>query len=99
MDNPSSLIFLVLMVAVFYFLLIRPQQRRLKQHQSLVHSLEPGDRIVTIGGIHGVVTKVEDATLSVEIAPNTTVTLSRQAIGRKVEPETEDSEQEQPSQS
>src|SRR3546814_2362725 len=64
-----SLLPLVLIFVVFYFLLIRPQQKKVKEHKAMVQALRRGDRVVTSGGIVGQVTKVlNDAELQVEIA-------------------------------
>lgn len=75
-----SLLPLVLIFAVFYFLLIRPQQRKMKDHRALVESLKRGDQVLTSGGIFGKVTKVEDATVTVEIAKDVQVTVQRSSI-------------------
>ena len=64
---------LILVFVVFYFLLIRPQQRRAKLLQQTIAAVKRGDQVVTAGGIVGKVTKVEDAHVEVEIAPNTRV--------------------------
>ena len=64
---------LFLVFIVFYFLMIRPQQRRMKTLQSAISSVKRGDSVVTAGGLLGKVTKVEDAFVEVEIAPNTRV--------------------------
>ena len=73
---------LVLIFVVFYFLLIRPQQQRAKNHRAMIDALKKGDQVVTAGGIIGKVTRVEagEATLMVEIAPNTVVKVSRGTI-------------------
>jgi preprotein translocase subunit YajC len=63
-----SLMPLLLIFVVFYFLLIRPQQKKMKQHRDMVATLKRGDRVLTAGGIIGSVVKVEDAELLVEIA-------------------------------
>ncbi len=68
-----SLAPLVLVFIVFYFLMIRPQQRRMKALQNAVAAVKKGDSVVTAGGLVGKVTKVEDAIVEVEIAPNTRV--------------------------
>ena len=68
-----SLAPLFLVFVVFYFLMIRPQQRRMKALQASVGNVKKGDSVVTSGGIVGKVTKVEDAFVEVEIAPNTRV--------------------------
>lgn len=75
---------LLLIVAVFYLLLIRPQQRKAKQHQTLVQSVDAGDRVVTIGGLHGTVESLDDETMRLEIAPGTVITMTRGAIARRV---------------
>ncbi|WP_298674459.1 preprotein translocase subunit YajC [uncultured Sphingomonas sp.] len=64
---------LFLVFIVFYFLMIRPQQRRMKALQSAVSGVKKGDSVVTAGGLLGKVTKVEDTVVEVEIAPNTRV--------------------------
>ena len=64
---------LFLVFIVFYFLMIRPQQRRMKTLQNAVSAVKRGDSVVTAGGLLGKVTKVEDAFVEVEIAPNTRV--------------------------
>ena len=71
-DMLMSLLPLVLIFAVFYFLMIRPQQTKMKQHREMIESLKKGDQIVTAGGIVGKVVRVDadDSTLMVEIAPN-----------------------------
>ncbi len=82
----ASFIPLLLIVVVFYFLLIRPQQRKAKQHQELVQSIGPGDRVVTIGGIHGAVGSDGRATPGrIEIAPrNDRSRMTRGAIARRL---------------
>ena len=64
---------LFLVFIVFYFLMIRPQQRRMKTLQAAVANVKKGDSVVTAGGLIGRVTKVEDTVVEVEIAPNTRV--------------------------
>ena len=64
---------LVALVGLFYFLLIRPQQRRVKQHQAMIGGLKRGDTVVLPSGVIGKVVRVEDAEVQVEIAPNTNV--------------------------
>lgn len=72
----------VLIFIIFYFLLIRPQQKRVKQHKLMVESLKRGNKVLTAGGILGVVTKAVDGseTISVEISQGVTVELARQMI-------------------
>lgn len=72
---------LILIFVVFYFLLIRPQQRKMKEHKAMLESVRRGDRVVTGGGIIGVVTKVgPDDELQVEIAENVRVRCLRSTV-------------------
>lgn len=64
---------LLLIFVVFYFLLIRPQQKKMKEHRAMIDAVKKGDEVVTGGGLIGKATKVEDAVVEVEIAPNTRV--------------------------
>jgi len=73
----ASFIPLVLMFVIFYFLLIRPQQKRSKEHRTLIANLKKGDRIITSGGLHGRVTGMDETTLTVEIADKVRVKLNR----------------------
>jgi preprotein translocase subunit YajC len=75
-----SLMPLLLIFVVFYFLLIRPQQKKMKQHRELISALKRGDRVLTAGGIIGSVIKVEDAELLVEIAKDVRVRVARSTI-------------------
>jgi len=63
----QSLIFMVLMIAVFYFMLIRPQQKKAKDHQNFLGGLKKGDQVVTRGGMIGRITGVSDTTVTLEI--------------------------------
>jgi preprotein translocase subunit YajC len=85
---------LILIGGVFYFLLIRPQQRRAKAQQALVRSAEVGDEIVTTSGIFGTILDIDedDDVLIVEIAPGTRIRMVRAGIGRRI---TEDDEYEE----
>ena len=65
-----DLLLLVGFVAIFYFLLWRPQSKRRKEHQSLMGSLDKGDEVVTAGGIVGQITKVEDDFVALKVAEN-----------------------------
>lgn len=88
----GQLLPLVLLLVAFYFLLIRPQQRRTRQHQQLIQSITVGDEVVTSGGIIGKVQGVEDRTVDVEIAPGTVVKFAKLAIANKIEPDLPDSD-------
>ena len=68
MDSFTAIAPLIFIFAIMYFLLIRPQQQRMKQHKQMVDNVRRGDTVVTAGGIVGRVTKVDDAEISVEIS-------------------------------
>lgn len=76
----ASLVPIILMFAVFYFLLIRPQQKKNKAHAEMIRSLKKGDRVAISGGIHGRITGVSDATLTVEIADKVRVKVARGSV-------------------
>ena len=76
-----DILLLVGFVAIFYFLLWRPQSKRRKEHQALVGGLSKGDEVVTAGGVVGQITKVEDDFIKVELAPNMEVRVQKSAIG------------------
>ncbi len=75
---------LILMFAIFYFLLIRPQQKKSKQHREMIASLKKGDRVVSSGGLHGVITGISDDVVTMEIAPKVRVKVSRSSIAGRV---------------
>ncbi|MDQ3878781.1 MAG: preprotein translocase subunit YajC [Actinomycetota bacterium] len=88
-QGASSLIFLALLIGIFYFMLIRPQKRRVQQHQQLVKSIEEGDEVITIGGMVGTVSEMDDDHMVLEVSPGTRIRFIRSAISRKVVPEME----------
>ncbi len=71
---------MIAIVVVFYFLLIRPQQKRAKDTKAMLSALQKGDEVVTAGGVVGKIAKLSDAYASIEIAPNVEVTVQRSAI-------------------
>ena len=71
---------LILMFAIFYFLLIRPQQKKAKAHKQLLTALKKGDRVVSSGGLHGVITGISDDVVTMEVAPKVRVKVSRASI-------------------
>ncbi len=81
----SAFIPLILMFVIFYFLLIRPQQKKTKEHKAMVSSLKKGDRIVTSGGLHGRITGVTDQTLTVEIADKVRVKVNRANVSAQTQ--------------
>jgi len=76
----TSFIPLILMFVIFYFLLIRPQQKKTKEHRQMVDNLKTGDRIITSGGLHGRITGVAENALTVEIAEKVRVKVNRGSV-------------------
>ena len=68
----GTLIIPILLIVVFYFLLIRPQQKQQKKRKQMLSELKVGDRITTIGRIHGTVTKIKDEVITIEVGPKKT---------------------------
>ena len=94
----SSLIFLVLLVGIFYFMLIRPQKRRVDQHRTLIESLGLGDEIVTIGGMFGTIKNIHDEDIELEIASGTVIRILKTAVARQVTEEVDEADEpEEPS--
>jgi preprotein translocase subunit YajC len=71
---------LVALLAVFYFLILRPQQKRAKEHKTLMEALQKGDEVITLGGILGKVTKVGEENVAIEISDNVVVQVQKAAI-------------------
>ena len=83
--DPVLIAQIVLLVGVFYFFMIRPQQKRAKQHQEMVNNIQRGDRVLTSGGIFGTVHKVEsDVEVSIDIAENVRVRVLRSTLANVV---------------
>ena len=82
--SPGSSLFsflpLVAIVAIFYFLILRPQNKKQKETQKMLAALKKGDRVVTIGGIHGVIQSIKDTTVIVKVDENTKLEFNRAAI-------------------
>ena len=81
--DPTSLMGMLpilLMFVVLYFLMIRPQMKRSKEHKTMVEALAKGDEVITQGGMAGRIVKVGDAYLQVEIAPNVEIAVQKQAV-------------------
>jgi preprotein translocase subunit YajC len=86
----SGLLILAILLAAFWFILVRPQRSRAREQQQLVKDLEPGDEIVSAGGLYGTIRQIDGEVLHVEIAPGLTVRMARAAIAGIVETEEED---------
>lgn len=89
-----SLIFLVVLMGIMYFIMIRPQQKRMKEHAALLRSLRPGMVVVTNAGIHGAVAELEDKVVWLEVAPEVELKVSRGSIAEIVDDDEGDDEDE-----
>ncbi len=81
----GSLLPLIVLFAIFYFLIIRPQQKQAKEHKAMIEGIEKGDKIVTNGGIYVEVTKVEDEFLKVKNIDGSEMKLAKEFIAKKIE--------------
>ena len=80
MANLAQFVPLILIFVVFYFLLIRPQQKKAKEHQNYLANLKKGEKVVTTGGIHGQISGLTDTVVTLEIAENVRIKVNRGAI-------------------
>jgi preprotein translocase subunit YajC len=76
---------LIIIFAIFYFILIRPQQQKQKKHKSMLDSLQKGDKVITIGGLYGIIREIKGDVLTLEIAKDVVINTTRSAIGVKRE--------------
>jgi preprotein translocase subunit YajC len=90
----NGLLIVALLFGIFWFVLVRPQRARAREQQELIASLEPGDEIVTTGGLYGVITEVDGEILRVEIADGLVVRTARNAVAGIVEFDEEEVEEE-----
>ena len=82
--NPMGGLFpIIIMFAIFYFVLIRPQQKKQKEARQMVEDLKEGDTVVTLSGIHGTIKKLKEDTVMLQIADNVRVKINRSSIGGK----------------
>lgn len=79
-----QIVMMVGIIAVFYFFMIRPQQKKAKDQRSMIENLKEGDSVVTIGGLHGKVHSVEEATVTLTLDKGVKLTFEKSAISRKV---------------
>lgn len=86
---------LIAIIAIFYFLIIRPQSRKQKETQNMLSALRKGDRVVTIGGIHGVIQSVRESTLIIKVDENTKLEFSRSAVASIANQAKEDKEEKE----
>ena len=83
----EPLLALFLTFALMWVLLIRPQQRRMRQHQEIVSSLRPGDEIITAGGVYGTIQAIDDESMTLEVAPDVVIRVLRAAVSQRLTPD------------
>lgn len=76
----TSLLPLILIFAIFYFLLIRPQQKRQKERNAMLQALKKGDKVVTIGGIHGTILDITEEKVTLKVSDTTKIVFERNAV-------------------
>lgn len=76
----STLIMFGLIIGIFYFLILRPQQKRQKEREKLLESVKKGDRVITAGGLHGTVAGLDEKTLLIQVADNVKMKFERSAV-------------------
>ncbi len=76
----STLIMFMLIIAIFYFMILRPQQKRQKERQKLLESIKKGDKIVTAGGLHGTIAGLDEKTVLIQVADNVKMKFERSAV-------------------
>ena len=84
----------VAIIAIFYFLIIRPQNKKQKETQKMLAALKKGDKVVTIGGIHGTIQSVREQSVVVKVDENTKIEFNRSAVSSIVAASKEDKEEE-----
>ncbi len=87
---------IVMMIAIFYFFIIRPQNKKQKELEKMISALKKGDKVVTIGGIHGVVSSVKQDTIIVKVDDNAKLEFNRTAIATVVTDEAKAEKAEKP---
>ncbi|HMG81407.1 MAG TPA: preprotein translocase subunit YajC [Ferruginibacter sp.] len=80
-QGPNMIYFLIPMIVVVYFFMIRPQSKKGKEQKAFIENLQKGDKVVTIAGIHGVINKVnDDGTVSLEVSPGSYIKIEKSAV-------------------
>lgn len=94
MEQYGTIIYIVLLFGLLYFLMIRPQQQRQKKHQDMLRNIKVNDKVVTAGGIYATVVKVKEDSFILRIADNVRVEVLKSAIGQVRESAPDDEEKE-----
>lgn len=83
-SGAGSILFLLPLLAIFYFLIMRPQQKRVKEQRALLSAVKQGDRVVAAGGIVGTVRRVEDDLLSLQVADNVVIKVDKGSVSKRL---------------
>lgn len=83
-SGAGSILFLLPLIAIFYFLIMRPQQKRVKEQRALLSAVKQGDRVVAAGGIVGTVRRVEDDTLHLQVADNVVIKVDKGSVSKRL---------------
>jgi len=83
--NPTLIILLVLFFGMMYFLMIRPQRKRQKEHQQLIEELKRGDRVITAGGVYGVIETVSEDSVVIKVESGATMRVAKNSVALKRE--------------
>ena len=84
----SAFMPIVILFVIFYFILIRPQQKRAKEHQNTLEALQPGDMVITNGGIYGTIVKIDNLVVTLQCSDKVRIKVIKKAISSKVDPST-----------
>jgi preprotein translocase subunit YajC len=82
--NPTPIVYMICIFAVFYFLAIRPQSQKQKQLDAMIKAVKTGDKVITSSGIHGMISNVKDTTVILKVADNVKIELEKSSIGSVV---------------
>jgi len=85
----GSLLYIIALFAILYFMMLRPQQQRQKKLQQMIEQLKVGDRVITIGGIYGTIEKIKDNSFILRVADNVRIEFQRNAIAQNTSSEAE----------
>lgn len=91
----SNFAILALFFALLYFMMIRPQQKQQKKRREMLNSLKKGDKILTVGGIYGVIKNIKDDKIVVEVSHGINITFTKNAVGQVIEEEDEEGDSSQ----
>ena len=80
MENLTGFLPIIILFAIFYFLLIRPQQKKAKEHKNMIANLQKGNRVVTSSGIYGTIQSIDDTNISLEIADKVKIKMVRSNV-------------------